>query len=167
MGYVLFIEEKDLARFTIVDGNVDRDKFVQFIKIAEDKHVQSYLGTKLFKKLKEDIRKQSLDTDYRNLLDTFIKPMTIHWAMVEYLPFAAYTLANKGVYKHQSENSESVSKSEIDYLVEKQRDTAQHYSKRFVDYMCFNAPSKFREYYTNVNDDIRPDDETFFGGWVL
>ena len=167
MEYVLFIEEKDLVRFTIVDGNVDRDKFVQFIKIAEDKHVQNYLGTKLFKKLKEDIKKQKLDADYRYLLDTFIKPMTIHWAMVEYLPFAAYTLANKGIYKHQSENSESVSKSEVDFLIEKQRDTAQHYSKRFVDYMCFNAPSRFREYYTNVNDDIRPDDESFFGGWVL
>ncbi len=45
--------------------------------------------------------------------------MLIHWAMVEYLPFAAYTIANKGVYKHNSENATNVEKVEIDFLIEK------------------------------------------------
>ena len=93
--------------------------------------------------------------------------MLIHWAMVEYLPFAAYTVSNKGVYKHSSENSENVSKDEVDFLIEKERNTAQYYTERFISYMTFNASTKFPEYYTNSNEDIYPDKDANFEGWVL
>ena len=36
------------------------------------------------------------------------------------LPFSAYTIANKGVFKHNSENAENASKEEVDYLLEKE-----------------------------------------------
>ena len=62
---------------------------------------------------------------YKTLLNTYIKPMQIHWSMVYYLPFASYTIANKGVFKHTSENANTLEKLEIDYLVEKERDIAQ------------------------------------------
>ena len=64
--------------------------------------------------------------------------MLIHYAMVDYLPFAAYQVANGGVYKNQSENSETATKAEIDTLVEKHRGFAQFYTRRFIDYMNFN-----------------------------
>jgi len=93
--------------------------------------------------------------------------MLIHWAMVEFLPFSAYTIANKGVYKNTSENADSVTKDEVDFLVEKERKTAQYYTDRFINYMSFNASSKFPEYYTNNNDDVYPDKDANFAGWVL
>ena len=92
--------------------------------------------------------------------------MLIHWAMVEYLPFAAYTIANKGVYKHESENSQTVDKVEVDFLVEKQRQIAQHYTQRFIDYICFNMNS-FPEYNSNSNGDMYPKTDNNFTGWVL
>ena len=49
--------------------------------------------------------------------------MLIWWAQVSYLPYAAYQIKNGGVFKHTSENSEGVTKEEIDYLLEKERDT--------------------------------------------
>ena len=58
--------------------------------------------------------------------------------MVEYyLPFTLlYTIANKGVYKHGAENSESVSKEEVDFFSgETTGQTAMHYKERFVDYV--------------------------------
>ncbi len=33
--------------------------------------------------------------------------------------------------------------------------------------MNYNAPSKFDEYYSNSNQDIYPDKDTGFHGWVL
>jgi len=33
--------------------------------------------------------------------------------------------------------------------------------------MSFNASSKFPEYYTNSNDDVYPDKDASFEGWVL
>ena len=93
--------------------------------------------------------------------------MLIHWALVEYLPFAAYTIANKGIFKHSSENATNVEKNEVDFLIEKERKVAQYYTDRFIDYMSFNASSKFSEYFSNNNDDVYPDKDSNFSGWVL
>jgi hypothetical protein len=166
MAEALLITRDDLVRFTSVNGNVDTDKFIQYIKIAQDIHIQNYLGTELLNKIKADIIASTLTGDYQSLVETYVKPMLIHWAMVEYLPFAAYTIANKGVYKHSSENAENVAKDEVDFLLEKERKIAQHYTQRFIDYMSFNQ-QLFPEYNENSNGDMYPDTNNNFIGWVL
>jgi hypothetical protein len=157
MAEALLITRTDLVKFTAMNGNVDTDKFIQYIKIAQDIHIQGYLGTDLLQRIQADIVADTL---------TGIKPMLIHFAMVEYLPYAAYTIANKGIYKHSSENSENVDKIEVDFLIEKERKVAEHYVQRFIDYMCFNQ-SKFPEYNTNSNGDMYPSTDTNWSGWVL
>jgi hypothetical protein len=167
MAEGLMITRADLVKFTSVNGNLDDDKFLQYIKIAQDIHIQNYLGTDLFDKIKSDIQGGTLTGDYLTLVTSYVKPMLIHWAMVEYLPFAAYTIANKGVFKHTSENATNVEKDEVDFLIEKERNLAQYYTDRFIDYMSINASSKFPEYYTNDSQDVSPDRQADFGGWVL
>ncbi len=167
MAQALFVTRKDLVKFTSVSGGVDTDKFIQYIKIAQDIHIQNFLGTDLYNKISADIVADTLTGDYLSLVTDHVKPMLIHWAMVEFLPFSAYTIANKGVYKNTSENADSVTKDEVDFLVEKERKTAQYYTDRFINYMSFNASSKFPEYYTNNNDDVYPDKDANFAGWVL
>jgi hypothetical protein len=227
-----------------MNGNVDTDNFIQYVKIAQDIHIQNYLGTDLLEKLKSEIilaasgiptaitisnqgtgyttgtainttsatgtglklnitaagglitaatintagtgytvggtatvtggtngavtisSIYTIPTDYNNLLVTYVKPMLIHWAMVEYLPFAAYTIANKGVYKHNSENATNVEKVEIDFLIEKERSIAQHYTERFIDYISFNN-DLFPEYNSNSNGDMYPDTNNNYTGWYL
>lgn len=162
----LFVTLDDIKKFTALNGNIDPDKLIQFVSIAQDIHIQNYLGTDLYNKINTDIIATNLTGDYLTLVNNYVKPMVIHWAMVEYLPFAAYTIANKGVYKHGSENGETIDKSEVDYLVEKQRDIAEHYTQRFIDYMCFNSAT-YPEYNTNSNGDVNPSKDNFFSGWVL
>jgi hypothetical protein len=247
MAEALLITRDDVVKFTSLNGNVDPDKFIQYIKIAQDLHIQSYLGTDLFEKIKTDIILASsgiptlisitntgtgyatstgntttalvgtgtgltlditdmgglvtvadidtagtgykvndvsiiddgnddaeitideiftIPTNYNNLLNTYIKPMLIHWAMVEYLPYSAYTIGNKGVYKHSAESSENIDRLELSLLIDKQTQTANHYSTRFVDYMCFNQ-ALFPEYNSNSNGDIYPNSNTNFTNWVL
>jgi len=166
MATALFIKRQDLVRNTIIDGNVDTDKFIQFIKIAQEIHIRNYTGTDLYNKISDDIIAGTLSGDYLTLVNTYIQPMLIHFAMVDYLPFAAYQVKNGGVYKHISENSESVSKSELDYLVNKEREWAEYYTRRFIDYMSFNQ-TLYPEYRSNTNDDIFPDTDATFNGWVL
>ena len=164
MAEALLIGKADLQSYTALNGNVDTDKFIQFIKIAQDIHIQNYLGTDLLNKIKADIESSTLATPYLELVRDYIKPMLIHWSMVEYLPFSAYQIANKGVYKHSAENSETVQKNEVDFLIEKERNIARHYTERFERYMCFNSAT-FPEYNTNSNDDVRPDKNQNFSGW--
>ena len=166
MAQALFVTRDDIVKLTALSGNIDVDKYTQFIKIAQDIHIQNYLGTKLFNKINDDIVSNTLASPYTTLLSKYIKPMVIHFAMVEYLPFAAYTIANKGVYKHNSENSINAEKNEIDFLVEKERNIAEHYTKRFIDFMSYNQAS-FPEYYLNSNGDMFPDSDSSFTGWVL
>ena len=244
MAEALLITRQDVVKFTAMNGNVDTDNFIQYVKIAQDIHIQNYLGTDLLEKLKAEIilavsgiptaitisnqgtgyttgtainttsatgtglklnitaagglitaatintagtgytvgstatvtggtngavtisSIYTIPTDYNNLLVTYVKPMLIHWAMVEYLPFAAYTIANKGVYKHNSENATNVEKVEIDFLIEKERSIAQHYTERFIDYISFNN-DLFPEYNSNSNGDMYPDTNNNYTGWYL
>ena len=244
MAEALLITRQDVVKFTAMNGNVDTDNFIQYVKIAQDIHIQNYLGTDLLEKLKSEIilaasgiptaitisnqgtgyttgtainttsatgtglklnitaagglitaatintagtgytvgstatvtggtdgavtisSIYTIPTDYNNLLVTYVKPMLIHWAMVEYLPFAAFTIANKGVYKHNSENATNVEKVEIDFLIEKERSIAQHYTERFIDYISFNN-DLFPEYNSNSNGDMYPDTNNNYTGWYL
>lgn len=167
MATTLFITPKDLKSNTILNGNVDTDLFIQFIKIAQQMHVQNYVGTKLYDAIGFKIANTTLTGDYLSLVVDYIQPMLIHYAMVDYLPFANYQIRNGGVFKHRSENSESTTKEELDILVQKHRTFADFYAKRFVDYMCINAGSMFPEYWTNSNSDMFPDQKPNPSGWVL
>jgi hypothetical protein len=166
MATALWIKREDLVRQTALGGNVDTDKFIQFIKIAQEIHIQNYTGTKLYDKISNDIIAGTLTGRYLDLVNDYLQPMLIHYAMVEYLPFAAYTIANGGVYKHTSENSTSVEKNEVDFLVEKERNIAQYYTDRFITYMSYNQ-AQFPEYYLNNNADVFPDTDANFSSWVL
>ena len=167
MATALFIKRSDLVKNTALNANVDTDKFIQFIALAQEIHIQNYLGTDLYDKISADIIAGTLTGDYLSLVNDYIQPMLIHFAMVEYLPFAAYSISNGGVFKHSVENSVVANKEEIDFLIQKERDFADYYTQRFVDYMCYNASAKFSEYYSNSNQDINPDKDAIFNGWVL
>ena len=165
MATALFISRTDLVKNSIIDGNVDTDKFIQFIKIAQEIEVQNYLGTDLYNKISADIIAGTLSGDYLNLVNDYVQPMLIWWAQVNYIPYAAYQIKNGGVFKHTSENAESASRSEVDYLVQKARNTAEYYTRRFVEYMNFNS-NLFPEYNSNSDSDVYPDSDSLFNGWV-
>jgi hypothetical protein len=167
MATILFITPNDLKQNTILNGNVDTDTFIQFIKIAQQMHVQNYLGTKLYNKITQLIQTNTLSGNYLNLVVDYVQPLLIHYAMVDYLPFANYQIRNGGVFKHRSENSESTTKEELDILVQKHRTFGDFYAKRFVDYMSINASNMFPEYWTNTDSDMYPDQKPNPTGWVL
>jgi len=167
MAEALFVTRKDIVKYTNVSGGVDTDKFIQYVKIAQNIHIQNYIGTDLYNKISTDIVAGNLAGNYATLVENHIKPCLVHWAMVEYLPFAAYSVSNKGIFKGTSENAESVSKEEVDFLIEKERTTAQYYTDRMIEHFSFNATSLYPEYYTNNNSDVYPDKSADFSGWVL
>ena len=166
----IFVTADDIKRYSVLDGNVDHDKYAQFIEIAQDIHVHTYLGTDLYDKIQSLIIANTIDdvgnAVYKTLLETYIKPMHIHYSLVEMFPYIAYTLKNGGFFKHGSETSESVSIEEIEKLAERSRSTAQWYTERMIDYLCDNSTS-YPEYTSNSNGDVYPDKDSKYTGWVL
>jgi hypothetical protein len=164
--YPLFISPDDLVKRTAINGNVDRDQMVQFIKIAQDLHIQALVGTALYNKLKSDVLASTLTGNYETLMTDYVQDVLVHYAMVEILPFLAYKVSNGGIFKKQSENSEGIDKSELEFLIQKERDTAEHYGRRLVSYLTFYG-SLTPEYYENQNGQMYPTDGQSFHGWYL
>lgn len=166
MSKALFVTRNDISTFTAANGNIDNDKLLPFIKIAQDIHIQNYLGTDLYNRIKSDIVGGTLAGNYLNLLNDYIKDMLLHWSLVEYLPFGSVNIANGGIYQKNPENSTAITREHVDYLVEKARTTAQFYTNRYLDFIKNNS-NLFPEYYSNTQSDMYPDDVANFGGWVL
>lgn len=166
----LFITMTELKRKSIIDGALDTDKLVQFVEVAQDVHIQNFLGTKLYDKIQTLITGGTLDDSdnaaYKTLLNTYIKPMLIWYSQYSYIPFAAFQISNGGVFKHSSESSESVSKEELDSLTARAKDFADFYTNRFVDYMIENS-SSFPEYTGSQDEGMYPDKDPLAYGWVL
>ena len=171
MATALFINRTDLVKNSIIDGNTDVDKLLPFIKIAQQIDIQNLLGTDLYNRISADITSGAsggtgLTGNYLTLVNTYVQPTLIWFAQMNYIPFAAYSIKNGGVFKGSSETAETVNKNEVDYLVDKAREYANYYSTRLVDYLQFNT-GLFPEYNSNTDNDIHPDTDTTFKGWVL
>ena len=167
----LFITVKDLKAKSIISGNTDGDKLIHFIEVAQDIHIQNYLGGKLYDKMQALIISNEMDlainSDYKTLRDVYIKPMLTWFTQSEYLPFAMFKIDNGGVSKHRGEESDNVNYGDIDRMMSKINDRSEFYTRRFLDYICFNS-NKFPEYTNNQNGDMYPDRDTdTFSSWVL
>lgn len=162
----LFITLKELKRKSIFDGNLDADKIVQFIEVAQDTEIQTYLGSKLYEKLQADIIANTLTGNYKTLVDDYIKQMLVWYTQAAYIPYAAYQISNGGIYKHNSENSTPVDQSEINSLASHATETAEFYTQRFMNHMNYNS-SLYPEYISNQDDGMYPERDVNFTGWVL
>ena len=166
----LFISILDLKKKSILSGNVDPDKIIQFVEVAQDTHIQNYLGGKLYHKMQELILDNTIsdagNADYKTLLDDYIKPMLIWFTQSDYMPFAAYQVSNGGVFKHRSENSDSITTEELNILVRRAQETAEFYTRRFMDYIDHNS-HLYPEYLESSNEDMHPDKDVNFGGIYL
>jgi len=167
----LFITVKDLKAKSIISGNTDGDKLIHFIEVAQDIHIQNYLGGRLYDKMQALVISNEIDlainSDYKLLRDDYIKPMLTWFTQSEYFPFAMFKIDNGGVSKHRGEESDVANYGDIDRMMSKINDRSEFYTRRFLDYICDNS-TKYPEYTNNQNGDMYPDkDVDTFSSWVL
>ena len=167
----LFITVKDLKAKSIISGNTDGDKLIHFIEVAQDIHIQNYLGGRLYDKMQALVISNEMDlainSDYKLLRDDYIKPMLTWFTQSEYFPFAMFKIDNGGVSKHRGEESDVANYGDIDRMMSKINDRSEFYTRRFLDYICDNS-TKYPEYTNNQNGEMYPDkDVDTFSSWVL
>ena len=165
MPKTLFISPLYVKQKTLIKGNLDADKLLQFIETAQEIHIQNVLGTDLKDRLETGIADADLNADEDILLTEYVMPALVHWTMIEYLPYSGFSISNKGVFKESSENSETASMDDINYLMEKQRDTAMYWNNRLIDYLCYNS-TLYPEYITNEEEDITPERDQVYPSWI-
>jgi len=166
MSNVVLITKEDFIKYTQVNGLVDSDKYAQYIKIAQDLYIEVAIGSDLLLKMQTDVENNTLVAPYTTLL-RYIKDVLIHYAMVQYLPTAPFTIGNQGIYKKIAENSSEIQDSELHLLIENERAMAQTYMLRLERYLCANS-NLFPELNTNTNGEIEPNGgQENYTGWVL
>lgn len=168
----MFCSVAEIKKKCNIDGNVDDDKIVSSIEVAQDKHVRNYMGDYLYRTVQGLLSGGTIDdagnAAYKTLWLTYIKPMVVWYTIESYLPWAMFKISNGGIYKQQSETSIGATLEEMRVLLQDARENAEVYTRDFMDYVEAN-PSSFPEYFTTeTNADRNPDrDANFSVGWVL
>jgi hypothetical protein len=172
MAYALFINRNDIIKNTPLQGAIDADALLPFVRTAQDKYLKNLLGTVLFEYLQAQIianSVSSLSVYYQDLLDDYIKNSLIWYACVEYIPFSSVQFKSNGAIKQQSEQGVAPAKSEIDYLKQRAQENADYYALRLQNYLI--AYSQFiPQYLESVGNQtqIYPDQSNqYFGGIQL
>lgn len=167
MAFGLFISRNDIIKNTPLQGAIDADRLLPFVRTAQEKYILNLLGTVLYNKLQDDVESQTAFTGYyQTLMEEYVKPTLIWYACVEYLPFSATQFKSEGAVKYKSEQSEAVGKNEIDYLTQKAQDNAEYYATRMQDYLIAYS-TQIPEFLESVGNStqIYPDQSNqYFGG---
>jgi hypothetical protein len=138
MSYALFINRNDIIKNTPLQGAIDADALLPFVRTAQDKYLKNLLGTILFDYLQAQIIANTVDNlsvYYQDLLDDYVKNALMWYSAVEYIPFSSVQFKSNGAVKQQSEQGIAPTKGEIDYLLTKAQNNADYYALRLQNYL--------------------------------
>ena len=170
MAYVLFISEDKLKDSTAINMNVDVQFLLPYVRIAQEKYIETKLGTNLFEAIQGMISGGTIgnvaNANYKILLDDYIADVLIHYSFYEVLPFLRYKVQNNNVVSKTAENSNPLSRTEAQDLRSEVSNTAQFYTERLVSYLCDNS-NLFPEYSTNTGSNVSPDSNAYYQGMNL
>ena len=172
MSYALFINRNDIIKNTPLQGAIDADALIPFVRTAQDKYLKNLLGTILFDYLQAQIIANTVDNlsvYYQDLLDDYVKNALMWYSAVEYIPFSSVQFKSNGAVKQQSEQGIAPTKGEIDYLKAQAQQNADYYALRLQNYLI--AYSQFiPQYLQSIGNQtqIYPDQSNmYFGGIQL
>jgi hypothetical protein len=172
MAYALFITRNDIIKNTPLQGAIDADKLLPFVRTAQDKYLLDLLGTVLFYYLQEQITAgtfNTLNVYYQDLMDDHIKNTLIWYSCVEYIPFSSISFKSEGAVKHLSDQSVAPGKNEVDYLKQQAQANADYYATRLQNYLIAysqNIP-QYLESVGNMTQIYPNMSNTYFGGLNL
>jgi hypothetical protein len=135
----ILIKQDQLTRNTIIGGNIDPDRYLQAIKACQNLLIKPLLGTELYNKIVADYETNSLSGLYLELFDDYVSEMIIHGSAEIYLSQGAYMITNNGITKGKTDNADSVTKEEVDYLVQASRKLYKLYEEQFLDWIKVNT----------------------------
>jgi hypothetical protein len=168
MANVLFISEAFVKDNTLLHENIDFKFIRPVIILCQDIHLQPKLGTTMYNQLKTQIIGSSLTAANTTLLNDYIQPMLLYWVQSEAPSAISYKFLNKGIMQQSSENSQTASLDEINFISQKYKDKAEWYTERLVSFLLENDTDY--PAYANPDDGldvIQPDTRVFTTGIYL
>ena len=166
MAEFLFIQPSELTETTILGGNVDIDKYLLNIVNVQLTVIEPLLGTELYDFILDGAENATLTGDYLFLYNEFVKPITKHQALAEYITVSGFMITNAGAFKNQPENAELMDKDEKALVSTIYSGLADTFIIRFEKWIGLNG-ANIPEYKT-VQDEVNASkDIDNTGGWYL
>ena len=169
MTQSIFITTKYIKDNSPILGYVNDDELRPFILPTQDMNLERVLGTHLYKRLKEGVILNNLNSNENILMRQYIQPALLYWVMYQYILWSNYKFTNKAISKQNSDNSNPSDMVEVNYLKSNLSDWAEYYSQRLTNYLKDNF-ALFPQYYEGISgfSDIYPDNSNYiFGGMYI
>jgi len=158
---VLLISETKLKAFTNINKNVDMDVLKAEVQIAQDIDLQTILGTLFYQHLLNQVSAtgNTFNAAEKTLVDDYIQPYLIQTAYFNAIPQIMYRTMNNGITSGTMENASAVDIETMKYLRSIQKQRADFYSQRLLDYLLMGrGQNLFPQYNTaSTIDGMIPD----------
>lgn len=109
----ILLGDNDIAKLTNISGNVDLDKLVPFIYMAQQNKIKQMLGIPLYNKIMADYDADTLSGDYKTLYEDYIVDALVYFTAYFYWSVGHYQLDNNGAYRKTVENAETIDGDEL------------------------------------------------------
>lgn len=158
---VLLISEVKLKNFTNINKNVDMDVLKAEVQIAQDIDLQTLLGSKFYHELlsKVSATGNTFNADELVLVNEYIQPYLIQTAYFNALPGLMYRTLNRGIQEGNNEFGSPVEIETFKYLRSIQKQRADFYSQRLLDFLLTGRGQNKYPSYNNAStiDGMVPD----------
>lgn len=155
---VLLVSEQRLKQWTSLDNNTRDEEIAPSILDATNVYIQQTLGTPLLNHLKQGIIDETLNADEVVLLNDYIAPALMQYALYLILPNIKYKIVEKGILNGISEETGATTLDELKYLRQSTLDLAQFYDARLREFLCDADPGTYPLYDNpTAKDGMLPD----------
>lgn len=133
-----------LKEYSLLPINFNTDEIWNFIPLAEQLHIVPIIGQEMYKELLDQVENNEVTPENASLL-LQIYPFEGLAIMEVSMPYIAYHITEVGITKGSSENSDSVTTNDINYLTNYVRSQMTPCKERLIEFISQNS-----ELYPNI-----------------
>lgn len=127
-----------LKEYSLLPTNFNTDEIWNFIPLAEQLHIVPIIGQEMYKELLDQVENNEVTPENASLL-LQIYPFEGLAIMEVSMPYIAYHITEVGITKGSSENSDSVTTNDINYLTNYVRSQMTPCKERLIEFISQNS----------------------------
>ena len=146
-----------LKEYSLLPINFNTDEIWNFIPLAEQLHIVPIIGQEMYKELLDQVENNEVTPENASLL-LQIYPFEGLAIMEVSMPYIAFHITEVGITKGSSENSDSVTTNDVNYLTNYVRSQMVPYKERLIEFISQNS-----ELYPNIKIEKKCEKQTTNG----
>ena len=166
MNYTHFITDEELKAQGFINDNID-DEYLDSARYeAQTIYLKEILGDRLYKRIDNDIKLETLTEDYQLLLDEYIKPFLSYNVIANLVMVVNFKVRNAGVVTQYGTDFQSSDMKDAEKLREYYNSKAEFFQNRLIEFLKKHSDN-YTEYCYDDRNITQPNDSRTVGGIFL